>query len=77
MSLCSIVSCLLITPQKTTGHVPKNATNLSKDGSNEVVEVNRGNYNLHLALPNAGGQTERYPRSVLEIPVTNNDHTEL
>lgn len=52
-------------PQKTTGHKPVNSfTKHTSDGSN---------YGETKSGVSGGGQTDRYPTSVLEIPVMNND----
>ncbi len=53
------------TPIKTTGHAPVHAyTKHTSDGSN---------YGTTKRGISGGGSTERYPTSVLEIPVVNND----
>lgn len=55
-------------PQKTTGHKPVNTyTKHSDDGSN---------YGKTKTGIKGGGQTDRYPTSILEIPVMNNDDDE-
>jgi DNA modification methylase len=52
-------------PQKTTGHKPVNSyTKHTSDGTNY------GNTNVGIS---GGGQTDRYPTSILSIPVVNND----
>ncbi|WP_242224507.1 site-specific DNA-methyltransferase [Bacillus cereus group sp. BfR-BA-01380] len=54
-------------PQKTTGHKPVNQyTKRSADGTNY------GN----TKLVSGGGQTDRYPNSIIDIPVVNNDSKE-
>lgn len=55
-------------PQKTTGHKPVNTyTKHSDDGTN---------YGKTKTGIKGGGQTDRYPTSILEIPVMNNDDDE-
>lgn len=55
-------------PQKTTGHAPVHSfTKHTGDGSN-YGRTRRG--------MSGGGQTERHPVSVLDIPVVNNDSQE-
>ncbi len=55
-------------PQKTTGHNPVNSyTKHTSDGSN-YGETKQG--------IKGGGQTDRYPVSILEFPVVNNDSKE-
>lgn len=56
-------------PQKTSGHVPRNGT--LPEHQQEGV---KRNYNCDKTVANPGGQTDRYPRSILEIPVMNNDN---
>lgn len=52
-------------PQKTTGHKPANSyTKHTSDGTN---------YGKTLKGISGGGQTDRYPTSVWDIPVMNND----
>lgn len=52
-------------PQKTTGHKPTNSyTKHTSDGSN---------YGKTRQGITGGGNTDRYPTSILEIPVMNND----
>jgi DNA modification methylase len=51
-------------PQKTTGHKPVNAYYTQKSGTNY------GNSNINVT---GGGQTDRYPTSVIDIKVMNND----
>lgn len=52
-------------PQKTTGHKPTNSyTKHTSDGSN---------YGKTKQGITGGGNTDRYPTSILEIPVMNND----
>ena len=52
-------------PQKTTGHKPVNTfTKHTTDG--ETV----GKTKLGIS---GGGQTDRYPTNIIEIPVMNND----
>ena len=54
------------TPIKTQGHAPTHAfTKHTSDGSN-YGQTKRG-------ISNKGGRTDRYPTSILEIPVVNND----
>nr|WP_245916526.1 site-specific DNA-methyltransferase [Bacillus fungorum] len=54
-------------PQKTTGHKPVNQyTKHSADGTNY------GN----TKSVSGGGQTDRYPNSIIDIPVVNNDSKE-
>lgn len=55
-------------PQKTTGHKPVNSyTKHTSDGTN---------YGETLKGIKGGGQTDRYPTSVLHFPVVNNDSKE-
>lgn len=54
-------------PQKTSGHIARNA------GPTNLKEYHDRNYQCATQKLNKGGQTERYPRSILEIPVINND----
>lgn len=55
-------------PQKTTGHKPVNSyTKNTSDGDN---------YGKTLIGIKGGGQTDRYPTSVLKMPVINNDSKE-
>lgn len=55
-------------PQKTTGHKPVNSyTKRTSDGSN---------YGETKAGITGGGQTDRYPTTVLQVPVVNNDSRE-
>lgn len=55
-------------PQKTTGHKPANSyTKHTSDGPN---------YGKTKKELKGGGQTDRYPKSVLKIPVLNNDSEE-
>lgn len=55
-------------PQKTTGHKPVNSfTKHTSDGTN---------YGKTKKGIKGGGQTDRYPTSILEIPVINNDNKE-
>lgn len=55
-------------PQKTTGHKPVNSfTKHTSDGTNY------GNTKKGIK---GGGQTDRYPTSIIEIPVVNNDSKE-
>lgn len=52
-------------PQKTTGHKPVNSfTKHTSDGTN---------YGQTKVGIKGGGQTDRYPTSILEFPVVNND----
>jgi DNA modification methylase len=52
-------------PQKTTGHKPVNSyTKRSSDGDN---------YGKTKLLFSGGGQTDRYPTSIMSFPVVNND----
>jgi len=54
-------------PQKTTGHAPVHSfTKHTGDGSN-YGKTKRG--------VQGGGQTDRHPTSVIDIPVVNNDST--
>ncbi len=53
-------------PQMTTGHNPQNYAKNNK----KVSDV----YGMEKPTV-SGGSTERYPRSVLDIPVLNNDHS--
>lgn len=57
-------------PQKTTGHASRNA------GPVNLKEYADRNYQCTTQVRNTGGQTDRYPRSVLEIPVINNDSSD-
>lgn len=55
-------------PQKTRGHSPVNSyTKHTSDGTN---------YGMTKIGISGGGQTDRYPTSVLDIPVVNNDSSE-
>jgi DNA modification methylase len=55
-------------PQKTTGHKPVNSyTKHTSDGSN---------YGKTKTDISGGGSTERYPTSILNFPVVNNDSEE-
>ena len=55
-------------PQKTTGHKPVNSyTKHTSDGLN---------YGETLTGLKGGGQTDRYPTSILHFPVVNNDSKE-
>lgn len=55
-------------PQKSTGHKPVNSyTKRTSDGSN---------YGETKAGITGGGQTDRYPTTVLRVPVVNNDSRE-
>lgn len=55
-------------PQKTTGHKPVNSfTKHTSDGSN---------YGATQVGLSGGGQTDRYPTTVIEISVVNNDSEE-
>lgn len=55
-------------PQKTTGHKPvNNFTKNTSDGTN---------YGQTKTGITGGGQTDRYPTTVLQIPVVNNDSRE-
>lgn len=54
-------------PQKTTGHKPVNKYTKHTDGTTY------GNTKLGVS---GGGQTDRYPRSILEFSVVNNDSDE-
>jgi site-specific DNA-methyltransferase (adenine-specific) len=55
-------------PQKTTGHKPAHAfTKHTSDGSN---------YGKTRIGISGGGQTDRHPCSILNIPVVNNDSAE-
>jgi len=57
-------------PQKTIGHAGMNAVNAcAGDGSVR-------NYGAHDCLGNSGGETKRQPRTILNIPVHNNDSDE-
>ena len=59
-------------PQFTSGHKPMNAV-----GAKENVEAPKKtrNYNhVDTVLGNPGGQTWRHPRTVIDIPVINNDN---
>lgn len=57
-------------PQKTTGHTPRNG--LLPHHATTTIE--QRNYVCKTTTTNKGGQTDRYPRSVLDIPVMNNDN---
>lgn len=58
----------LYQPQKTTGHRPSNAA--PRRGR---TTSNYGQQQQHAAYP--AGVTERYPTTILEIPVVNNDRS--
>lgn len=57
-------------PQKTSGHTKRNSSVTKND---YVGRYKDRNYQASDVVMNEGGQTDRYPRSVLEIPVHNND----
>lgn len=54
-------------PQKTTGHNPVNSFTKTSDGY--IYGATKKNFS-------GGGQTDRYPTSVLKFPVVNNDSKE-
>lgn len=58
-------------PQFTYGHKPMNAVNPKKNVPKPKKLRNYGHVDEHLGNP--GGQTRRYPRTVIKIPVINND----
>lgn len=58
-------------PQKTYGHAPMNKVNPRRLTKEEQREIR--NYNPADCVGNPGGSTERLPRTVLNIPVHNND----
>ena len=57
-------------PQKTLGHAPSNAVNP------EIIPDpgQLRNYGHHNCLGNPGGNTQRLPRTIINIPVINNDN---
>ncbi len=59
-------------PQKTYGHAPSNAVNYAKVDKSEKLR----NYGHHDCLGNPGGNTSRQPRTIINIPVHNNDSDE-
>ncbi len=56
-------------PQKTRGHAPSHAVNPAKIEKPEKLR----NYGHHDCKGNGGGVTERQPRTIVNIPVHNND----
>lgn len=61
-------------PQFTYGHKPMNAV---KPKKNVPAPDKLRNYgHMETQFGNAGGSTKRYPRSVIKIPVINNDNIE-
>ena len=61
-------------PQMTSGHKPMNAVSPK---SNIPAPEEKRNYNhVDKRFGNPGGDTQRYPRDVLEFPVINNDNPE-
>lgn len=58
-------------PQFTYGHKPMNSVKPKLDVPEPDVLRNYGHVRAHLG--NSGGETTRYPRSVIGIPVINND----
>jgi DNA modification methylase len=59
-------------PQFTYGHKPMNAVNPKKNVPRPNKLRNYGH--METQLGNPGGSTTRYPRSVIKIPVINNDN---
>jgi site-specific DNA-methyltransferase (adenine-specific) len=59
-------------PQFTYGHKPMNAVKPKKNIPKPDKLRNYGHMDIHLG--NSGGSTKRYPRSVIKIPVINNDN---
>jgi DNA modification methylase len=59
-------------PQFTYGHKPMNAVSAKQNIPHPGKLRNYGHVDNHLG--NAGGSTKRYPRSVIKIPVINNDN---
>jgi site-specific DNA-methyltransferase (adenine-specific) len=59
-------------PQFTYGHKPMNAVKPKKNIAKPEKLRNYGHVDEHLG--NSGGSTTRYPRSVIKIPVINNDN---
>ncbi len=58
--------------QITLGHEPSHAVNAAKIQKPEKLR----NYGHHDCLGNPGGKTSRLPRTVINIPVHNNDSSE-
>lgn len=56
-------------PQFTYGHKPMNAVKPKDDPTHKLR-----NYGVLVGGPTDGGSTKRYPRSVIKIPVINNDN---
>ncbi len=59
-------------PQRTLGHAPSNAVNPALVPEPEELR----NYGHHHCLGNPGGNTQRHPRTIINIPVVNNDSEE-
>jgi len=59
-------------PQFTYGHPPMNAVSPKTNIPKPETLRNYGHMDSHLGNP--GGSTMRYPRSVIKIPVINNDN---
>ncbi|MBC6436665.1 MAG: site-specific DNA-methyltransferase [Rhodobacteraceae bacterium] len=59
-------------PQETLGHSPSNAVGASKVDKNQQLR----NYGHHDCLGNPGNKTTRQPRTIINIPVHNNDDCE-
>ena len=55
-------------PQKTTGHKPSNVS-----GKRKKETTNYGHFENMIS----GGQTDRYPRSVIEFNVVNSQHKQI
>jgi len=56
-------------PQETLGHAPSNGVGAAKVDKTQKLR----NYGHHDCLGNPGGKTTRKPRTILNIPVHNND----
>ena len=59
-------------PQKTLGHAPINAVGVVEGDKTQKLR----NYGHHDCLGNLGGDTTRQPRTIINIPVHNNDDNE-
>ena len=57
-------------PQRTLGHAPSNAVNPEIIPEPDQLR----NYGHHNCLGNPGGNTDRLPRTIINIPVINNDN---
>ena len=59
-------------PQRTLGHAPSHAVNPAKIEKPAKLR----NYGHHDCNGNGGGKTDRQPRTIINIPVHNNDSSE-